>query len=165
MKVTPVRAAFATCLAAGIAAAAVGLTSSTKVSSSSPVQKGIHPLVIVWVVDGSGALFHGSLGKLHVEGDSDRPEPFVETFMATGTLGDQRFKVICSGSFVDDHLVFKITGTMGSNALSGTAELTRKSNFSGTVLFKGTVGSTTISGSIPLSADTHGTLKGTVSVG
>ena len=165
MKVTRVRAALAICLVGGAAAATVTYLTSTKTSAPFPVGKGVHPVMIAWAAGGNGARFHGSLGKVRIQGDSVQPEPFVDTFVASGTVGNQKFKAVCSGGLVDGHLSINVTGTLGTDALHGTAVLTLKSDDSRTLSFKGTVGSTTISGTIPLPANTDSTIKGTVSVG
>jgi hypothetical protein len=165
MKVTRVRAALAICLVAGAAAAAVAFLTSAKTDTSLPVGRGVHRVMIAWVADGTGARFHGSLENVRIEGDSVQPQPFVETFVASGTVGDQRFKATCSGSLVDNHPSFNVTGTMGTEALHGTARLILKSNGGGILSFNGTVGGTTISGTIPLPANTDGSVMGTVSVG
>ncbi len=165
MKVTPIRASLAICLVGGAAAATVVALTTTKNKGSLPLAKGVHPVMIAWAADGSGARFHGTLGNTRVEGDSVQPEPFVDTFVASGTVGNQTFRAVCSGSLVAGHLSFNVTGTMGTEALHGTALLTLKSNDSGILSIQGTVGGTTISGTISLPANTHATVKGTVSVG
>ena len=151
-------------LFAGVAAATVAFSASTPISASLPVGKGVHPIAITWADHKSGARFHGSVGNTLIEGISVQPKPLVDTFVASGTLGNQAFRVRFSGSLRDNHFAYNATGTVGTEVLHGTATLTLKSNDSGTLSFQGTVGRMTISGSIVLPANTHGTEKGTVSV-
>jgi hypothetical protein len=136
-------------------------------ASTSTLPKGTLKVNVTWKSKKSGAAFSGKIGRLSIEGVSVQPQPYKTDFVVSGRLGSQAFRVdISTKSVSTTGITFTVTGKVGRSVLDGTAmESLDLASGSGKLTLHGTLGKTTLSGTIPLSGGRLNGVRGTLTVG
>ncbi|MGC2484884.1 MAG: hypothetical protein WA359_01390 [Acidimicrobiales bacterium] len=93
----------------------------------------------------------GTLGKYHVSATITQPNPDAATFVLRGTVGAFSMHVTITEGLGASGLTFKERGAVGSKTLIASGAFSVTSAGSYELTFSGHLGTTAISGKIPLS--------------
>lgn len=146
----------------------VGLSSAqvsaTTVPKSIPLQRGNLKFHISWEGTSGGAPVTGTVGKYRVKATITQPNPDAAVFVVKGTIDGLNVHATIDEGFGADGVTFTERGAIGNKAFVSTGSLGLTSTESYELIFTGRLGTTKLTGKIPLAGSSPDSASGYIKV-